>query len=139
MSKTIWKILGLSGVVIIILVLIGINYIQGIRENAEQIIGEVERGKEISDEFLMDAQQVFDILERAHSEQRQLTVEEQTVVDEFKAKYDAMEDSLTTSESLVKSNILLMSIETVPSSTLESESGRYEEYRQEVLRYLSDK
>lgn len=137
MNKNVWRVIGLSGIVLIIFVMIGANYIKNTLMQSDEILESVEQQNAISDELKMDAKQVFEVIEQARQEQRELTVEEQMLVNEFDAKYEAKQESLTTSESSLVYNLLLMSHETIPSSKLKSEANRYEEYREEVLKYLN--
>lgn len=137
MNKNVWRVIGLSGIVLIIFVMIGANYIKNTLMQSDEILESIEQQNAISDELKMDAKQVFGVIEQARQEQRELTVEEQMLVNEFDAKYEAKQESLTTSESLLVYNLLLMSHETIPSSKLKSEANRYEEYREEVLKYLN--
>lgn len=102
----------------------------------EKIINEFEADKEVSDELYMDAKQVFETLEQAHNEQRELTVEEKQLVNEFDAKYNRESVELTFDENMIVNNILLMSYEVVPTSQLESEQERYEEYKSDLLKYI---
>lgn len=135
MSKKVWKIIGLSSVVLIIIVMVGANYIKNSLSQADEILKDIEQEKVIREELQIDAEQVFGVLELAYEEQRELTVDEQMLVNEFDAKYMGRDD-LTSSEIILVSNLLLMSRETIPSSQLKSEAGRYEEYREETLEYL---
>lgn len=137
MNKNVWRVIGLSGIVLIIFAMIGANYIKNTLMQSDEILESIEQQNAISDELKMDAKQVFGVIEQARQEQRELTVEEQMLVNEFDAKYEAKQESLTTSESLLVSNLLLMSHETIPSSKLKSEANRYEGYREEVLKYLN--
>lgn len=137
MNKNVWRVIGLSGIVLIIFAMIGANYIKNTLMQSDEILESIEQQNAISDELKMDAKQVFGVIEQARQEQRELTVEEQMLVNEFDAKYEAKQESLTTSESSLVYNLLLMSRETIPSSKLKSEANRYEEYREEVLKYLN--
>ena len=137
MNKNVWRVIGLSGIVLIIFAMIGANYIKNTLMQSDEILESIEQQNAISDELKMDAKQVFEVIEQARQEQRELTVEEQMLVNEFDAKYEAKQESLTTSESSLVYNLLLMSHETIPSSKLKSEANRYEEYREEVLKYLN--
>lgn len=102
----------------------------------EKIINELEADKEVSDELYIDAKQVFETLEQAHNEQRELTVEEKQLVNEFDAKYNRESVELTFDEKMIVNNILLMSYEVVPTSQLKSEQNRYEEYKNNLLEYV---
>lgn len=102
----------------------------------EEIINELEAGKEINEDLYTDAKQVFETLEQAHNEQRELTIAEKQLVNEFDAKYNRESVELTFDEKMIVNNILLMSYEVVPTSQLKSEQNRYEEYKNNLLEYV---
>ena len=130
------KIIIFSSVLIVIIGMISINIYQTTTNKAEEAIAELEADNEISDELYMDAKQVFETLEQAHNEQRELTTEEKQLMNEYDAKYKNESVELTFAESIVVNNLLIMSYEVVPTSQLESEQNRYEEYKNDLLEYV---
>lgn len=127
----------LASIVILVLIsLIAVNAYQTLTDKAEKVITELENDKEIRDELYIDAKQVFEMLEQARNEQRELTFEEKQLIDEFDAKYNRESLELTHAEKMVIYNLLLMSRETVPTSKLASEQNRYEEYKGYLLEYV---
>lgn len=128
------KVLIISAVIIVLITLITINIYQSYVNKANEIISEID--VEINEDLYTDAKQVFETLELARSEQRELTIEEKQLVNEFDAKYNRESVELTFDEKMIVNNILLMSYEVVPSSQLESEKNRYEEYKEFLLEYV---
>ena len=128
------KVLIISAVIIVLITLITINIYQSYVNKANEIISEID--VEIRDELYMDAKQVFETLEQAHNEQRELTIAEKQLVNEFDAKYNRESVELTFDEKMIVNNILLMSYEVVPTSQLKSEQNRYEEYKNNLLEYV---
>ena len=129
------KMIVCSSVLILITGLILINVYQTSVEKAEEVIAEFEADNEIRDELYMDAKQVFETLEQARNEQRGLTVEEKQLVNEFEAKYKNTTE-LSFTEEMIVNNLLLMGYEIIPTSGLESEQNRYEQYRGILLEYI---
>lgn len=127
----------LASIVILVLIsLIAVNAYQTLTDKAEKVITELENDKEIRDELYIDSKQVYEVLEKARNEQRELTFEEKQLIDEFDAKYNRESLELTHAEKMVIYNLLLMSRETVPTSKLESEQNMYEEYKSYLLEYV---
>lgn len=135
MRKT-HKVILASIVILVLISLIAVNAYQTLTDKAEKVITELENDKEIRDELYIDAKQVFEMLEQARNEQRELTFEEKQLIDEFDAKYNRESLELTHAEKMVIYNLLLMSRETVPTSKLASEQNRYEEYKGYLLEYV---
>lgn len=138
MKKT-HKVILASSVLLVLITLIGINIYQSLSK-AEKTITELEHelnaDMEIRDELYIDSKQVYEVLEKARNEQRELTFEEKQLIDEFDAKYNRESLELTHAEKMVIYNLLLMSRETVPTSKLESEQNMYEEYKSYLLEYV---
>lgn len=133
------KVILASSVLLVLITLIGINIYQSLSK-AEKTITELEHelnaDMEIRDELYIDSKQVYEVLEKARNEQRELTFEEKQLIDEFDAKYNRESLELTHAEKMVIYNLLLMSRETVPTSKLASEQNRYEEYKGYLLEYV---
>lgn len=134
MMKT-HKVILASSVLLVLFTLIGINIYQSLSE-AEETITELNADKEIRDELYIDAKQVFEMLEQARNEQRELTIGEKQLVTEFDTKYDRDTVELTHTETMIVLQLLLMSRETAPTSKLASEQNRYEEYKGYLLEYV---
>ena len=116
--------------------LILINVIQTTTNNANEAIAEIEADEEVNESLYIDSKQVFEVLEQAHDEQRELSLEEKQLVNEFDTKYNSDTNELTHAEVMVVNQLILMSYEVVPSSQLESEKNRYEEYKDSLLEYV---
>lgn len=134
MRKT-HKVILASSVLLVLFTLIGINIYQSLSE-AEETITELNADMEIRDELYIDAKQVFEMLEQARNEQRELTIGEKQLVTEFDTKYDRDTVELTHTETMIVLQLLLMSRETAPTSKLASEQNRYEEYKGYLLEYV---
>lgn len=130
------KVIIFSCVLILVVGLILINVIQTTTNNANEAIAEIEADEEVNENLYIDSKQVFEVLEQAHDEQRELSLEEKQLVNEFDTKYNSDTNELTHAEAMVVNQLILMSYEVVPSSQLESEKNRYEEYKDSLLEYV---
>src|SRR5690625_3816695 len=130
------KVIIFSCVLISVVGLILINVNKTTTNNANEAIAEIEADEEVNENLYIDSKQVFEVLEQAHDEQRELSLEEKQLVNEFDTKYNSDTNELTHAEAMVVNQLILMSYEVVPSSQLESEKNRYEEYKDSLLEYV---
>src|SRR5699024_6513876 len=88
----------------------------------------------IDAEFHQDTKQVYDTIEIAYSENRELEYDEELLVNEYKGKYESM--TLNEREEWIYMLIDTMSTSTLETSQLESNKGFYDKTKEALLDYI---